>query len=126
MQNVEENGGCYSEKRKSKVEIMTDFIKLNDKIPVCVAATVDDLQVLKLKISDSMSAYSTSVVQHLKEVSSNQQTFIIKALDARKIWCSKDLTCNFFYENELRKSGWGEQKGSIIPRKKKQKTWWKF
>ena len=85
MQNVEENGGCYSEKRKSKVEIMTDFIKLNDKIPVCVAATVDDLQVLKLKISDSMSAYSTSVVQHLKEVSSNQQTFIIKALDARKI-----------------------------------------
>ena len=31
-----------SEKRKSKVEIMTDFIKLNDEIVVCVAVTVDD------------------------------------------------------------------------------------
>ena len=28
---------------------MTDFIKLNDEIPVCVAATVDDLQALKLQ-----------------------------------------------------------------------------
>ena len=62
---------------------MTDFIKLNE-IPVCIAATVDDLQVLKLQIKDSMSAYFTSMVQHLKEVSSNQQNFIIKALNARK------------------------------------------
>ena len=30
---------------------MTDFIKLNDEIPVCVAAIVDDLLVLKLQIS---------------------------------------------------------------------------
>ena len=62
---------------------MTDFIKLNE-IPVCIAATVDDLQVLKLQIKDSMSAYFTSMVQHLKEVSSNQPNFIIKALNARK------------------------------------------
>ena len=51
---------------------MADFIKLNDEIPICVGARVDDLQDLKLQISDSMSAYFTSVVQHLKEVSSNQ------------------------------------------------------
>ena len=82
---------------------MTNFIKLNDEIPVCVAATVDDLQVLKLQISDSMSAYFTSVVQHLKEVCSDQQNFVIKALDVRKICCSKDSTCNFAYENELLK-----------------------
>ena len=54
------------EKRKSKVEIMINLIKLNDDIPVCVAATVDDLQIFKLQISDSMSNYLTSVVQHLK------------------------------------------------------------
>ena len=41
--------GRDSEERKSKVEVMTDFIKLNDKIPVCVAAAVDDLQALKLQ-----------------------------------------------------------------------------
>ena len=41
--------GRDSEERKSKVEVMTDFIKLNDEIPVCVAATVDDLQALKLQ-----------------------------------------------------------------------------
>ena len=35
--------------KKSKVEMMTDFTKLNDEIPVCVAATVDNLQVMKLK-----------------------------------------------------------------------------
>ena len=52
---------------------MTDFIKLNDEIPVCVIATVDDLQALKLQISDNISNYLTSVVQHLKEVSNNQQ-----------------------------------------------------
>ena len=95
--------GLDSEKRKSKVEIMTDFIKLNDEIVVCVAVTVDDLQVLKLQTSDSMSAYFTSVVQHLKEVSNDQQNFIIKALDARKICFSKDSTCKFLYENELLK-----------------------
>ena len=65
---MEKSGGRDSEKRKSKVEIITDFIKLNDEIPVRVATTVDDLQVLKLQISDSMSAYFTSVVQHLKEL----------------------------------------------------------
>ena len=42
---------------------MADFIKLNDEMPVCVAATVDDLQELNLQISDNMSAYFTSVVQ---------------------------------------------------------------
>ena len=36
---------------------MTDFIKLNDEIPVCVAATGDDLQVLNLQISNSMSNF---------------------------------------------------------------------
>ena len=65
------NKGRDSEKRKTKVEIMTDFIKLNDEIPVCVVATVDGLQVLKSQISDSMSYYLTLVVQHLKEVSNN-------------------------------------------------------
>ena len=45
---------------------MTDFIKLNDEIPVCVAATVDDLQIFKSQVSDSMSNYLTSVMQHLK------------------------------------------------------------
>ena len=82
---------------------MTNFIKLNDEIPVCVAATVDDLQVLKLKITGSMSAYFTSVVQHLNEVCNDQQNFIIKAVDARKICCSKDSTCNFAYDNEFLK-----------------------
>ena len=72
---------------------MADFIKLNHEIPVCIAATVDDLQDLKSQISDSMSAYFTPVVQHLKEVSSDQQNFIVKALDARKVCCSKDPTC---------------------------------
>ena len=33
---------------------MADFIKLNDEIPVCVAVTVDDLQELKLQISDKL------------------------------------------------------------------------
>ena len=42
-----------------KVEIITDFIELNGEIPVCVAATVDDLQVPKLQISESMSTYFT-------------------------------------------------------------------
>ena len=87
--------GRDSEKRKSKVAIMTNFIKLNDEIPVCVTATVDDLPILKLQISDSMSDYFTSVVQNLKEVSNDQQNFIIKALDARKICCSNDSTCHF-------------------------------
>ena len=64
---------------------MTDFIRLNDEIPICVAAAVDDLQALKLQISDSISNYLTSMAQHLKEVSNNQQNLIIKALDARKI-----------------------------------------
>ena len=95
--------GMTVKKMKSKVEIMTDFIKLNDELPVCVAPTVDDLQVLKLQISDSMSGYFTSVVQHLKDVSSYQQDFIIKAVDARKIWCSEGSTCNFAYKNELLK-----------------------
>ena len=85
---------------KSKVEIITDFIKLNDEIPLCVAATVDDLQDLKSQISDSMSAYFKSVVQHLKEVSSDQKKLL---LIYYKIFCSKDSTCNFAYENELLK-----------------------
>ena len=53
--------------------------------------------------SDSMSAYFTSVVQYLIEVSRDQQNFIIKALDARKICCSIYSTCNFAYDNELLK-----------------------
>ena len=106
--------GHDSEKRKSKVEIMTDFIKLHDEIPVWVAATVDDLEVLKLQISDNMSNYLTSVVQHLKEVSNNQQNFLIKALDARKHCCSKDSTCNFAYENELLKVRLEESEKQIL------------
>ena len=106
--------GHDSEKRKSKVEIMTDFIKLNDEIPVWVAATVDDLEVLKLQISDNMSNYLTSVVQHLKEVSNNHQNLIIKALGARKICCSKDSTCNFAYENELLKVRQEDSKKQIL------------
>ena len=39
---------------------MTGFIKTNDQIPVFVAAPVDDLQVLKLQITENMSAYFTS------------------------------------------------------------------
>ena len=113
--------GRDSEKRKSKVEIMTNFIKLNDEIPVCVAATVDDLQVLKLQISDSMSNFLTSVVQHLKEVSNDQQSFIIKAMDARKICCSKDSTCNFAYENELLKVRLEESEKRILFQKKEAK-----
>ena len=106
--------GRDSEKRKSKEEIMTDFIKLNDEIPICVAATVDDLQTLKLQISDSISNYLTSVAQHLKEVSNDQQNLIIKALDARKICCSKDSTCNFAYENELLKVRLEESEKRIL------------
>ena len=105
--------GMTVKKMKSKVEIMTDFIKLNDELPVCVAPTVDDLQVLKLQISDSMSAYFTSVVQHLKDVSSYQQDFIIKAVDARKICCSEESTCNLAYKNELLKVRLDESKKRI-------------
>ena len=101
---------------------MTDFIKLNDEIPVCVTATVDDLGVLKLQISDSMSAYFTSVVQNLKEVSNNQQNFIIKALDARKICCSKDSTCHFAYKNELFKVRLEESKNQRSFLEKRSKT----
>ena len=53
---AEKSGRCDSERRKSKAEIMRGSIKLNGEIPVCVAVTVDDLQVTKSKISDSMSA----------------------------------------------------------------------
>ena len=73
---------------------MTGFLRLSDKIAVCVAATVNDLQVLKLQISDSMSNHLALAVQHLKEISNNQQSFIIKALAARKSSCSKDSTCD--------------------------------
>ena len=93
---------------------MTDFVKLNDEIPVCVAATIDDLKDLKLQISDSMSAYFTSVVQHLKKVSSDQQNFIIKTLNARKIYCSKDSTCNFAYDNKLLKVRLEESEKRIL------------
>ena len=114
--------GRDCEKRKSKVEIVTDFIKLNDEIPICVAATVHDLQALKLQISDSISNDLTSVAQHLKEVSNDHQNLIIKALDARKICCSKDSTCNFAYENELLKSQVrGKRKANIIPRKRSKR-----
>ena len=110
-----------SEKRKSKVEIMTDSIKLNDEIPVCVAATVDDLQLLNLQISDSMSNYLISVLQHLKEVSNDRQNFIIKTLDARRICCSKDSTCNFAYEKELLKVRLEESEKRILFLEKEEK-----
>ena len=100
---------------------MTDFIKLNDEMVVCVAVTVDDLQVPKLQTSDSMSTYFTSVVQHLKEVSNDQQNFIIKASDARKNFFSKDSTCNFAYENELLKVRLEESKNIIISRKRSKR-----
>ena len=61
-----------------------------------------------------MSNYLTSVVQHLKEVSNNQQNFLIKALDARKHCCSKDSTCNFAYENELLKIRLEESEKQIL------------
>ena len=93
---------------------MTDSIKLNDEIPVCVAATVDDLQLLNLQISDSMSNYLISVLQHLKEVSNDRQNFIIKTLDARRICCSKDSTCNFAYEKELLKVRLEESEKRIL------------
>ena len=53
------------------------------------------------------------LILNLKEVSSDQQNFITKALDARKICCSKDLTCNFTYENELLKVRLEESKKRI-------------
>ena len=74
-------------------------------MPVCVAATVDDLQVLKVQISDSMSACFPSVVQHLKEVSSGQQNFIFKALDAKKFCCSQDSTLTLLMRMSSLKSG---------------------
>ena len=61
-----------------------------------------------------MSNYLTSVAQHLKEVSNDQQNFIIKALDARKICCSKDSTCTFAYENELLKVRLEESEKRIL------------
>ena len=57
---MEESGGRDSEKRKSKVEIMADFIKLNDEIPICVGARVDDLQDLKLQISEHVCLFYIS------------------------------------------------------------------
>ena len=54
------------------------------------------------------------MVQYLKEVSNDQQNLIIKALDARKICCSKDSTCNFAYENELLKVRLEESEKRIL------------
>ena len=55
------------------------------------------------------------MVQYLKEASNDQQNLIIKALDARKICCSKDSTCNFAYVNELLKVMLDEgEKGKIF------------
>ena len=88
-----------------EVEIITDFIKLNGEIPVCVAATVDDLQVPKLQISESMSTYFTSVAQHLKEVSSDQQNFIIKELDASKSAALKNQPVTLLMRISSLKSG---------------------
>ena len=88
-----------------EVEIITDFIKLNGEIPVCVTATVDDLQVLKLQISESMSTYFTSVAQQLKEVSSDQQNFIIKDLDARKSVALKNQPGTLLMKISSLKSG---------------------
>ena len=68
-----------------------------------------------------MFAYFTSVVQHLKEVSNDQQNFIIKALDARKICFSKDSTCKFPYENELLKVRLEESKKRISFQEKEAK-----
>ena len=67
-----------------------------------------------------MSNYLTTVVQYLKEVSNNQQNFLIKALNARKICCSEDSTCNFAYENELLNVRLEESE--YYSQKKKQKT----
>ena len=39
----------------------------------------------------------------MKKKKKKKKKFIIKALDARKICCSKDSTCNFAYDNELLK-----------------------
>ena len=61
-----------------------------------------------------MSNFLTSVVQHLKEVSNDQQSFIIKAMNARKICCSEDSTCNFAYENELLKVRLEESEKQIL------------
>ena len=58
-----------------------------------------------------MFAYFISVVQHLKEVSSNQQSFIVKELDARKICCPKDSTNNFAQGPYIKYVGGGEAEG---------------
>ena len=67
-----------------------------------------------------MSNYLTTVVQYLKEVSNNQQNFLIKALNAGKICSSEDSTCNFAYENELLKVRLEESE--YYSQKKKQKN----
>ena len=61
-----------------------------------------------------MSNHLASAVQHLKEVGNNQQNFIIKALVARKISCSKDSPCDFAYENELLKVKLEESEKRIL------------
>ena len=61
-----------------------------------------------------MSNHLASAVQHLKEVSNNQQNFVIKALVARKISCSKDSPCDFAYENELLKVKLEESEKRIL------------
>ena len=88
--------GRDSKKRKSKVEIVTDFIKLNDEIPVCVAATVDDLLVLKLQIS--VIAYDNEFLKVRLEESESRISFLeeeekvlMKILNAKMTFAS----CNF-------------------------------
>ena len=75
---------------------MTDFIKLNDEIPVCVAATVDDLLVLKLQIS--VIAYDNEFLKVRLEESESRISFLeeeekvlMKILNAKMTFAS----CNF-------------------------------
>ena len=52
-----------------------------------------------------MSTYFTSVAQHLKEVSSDQQNFIIKELDARKSAALKNQPVTLLMRISSLKSG---------------------
>ena len=90
------------------------LLKLNDEILVCVAATVDDLPLLKLQISDSLSNYLTTVVQYLKEVSNNQQNFLIKTLNAGIALKTLPVTLLMRMISLMS----GQRRANIIPRKR--------
>ena len=81
---------------------MADFIKLYDEIPLCVGARVDDLQDLKLQISEHVCLFYISGTTS-KRGQQQSIKFYYQSIGRQEICYSKESTCNFAYDNELLK-----------------------